>query len=271
MNNAAALLSKNDLEFYEVNGYAIAHEAFANGDLEEIRAAIDRLMEQGQELQAQTLSSGEQIAKATFRTASFKFAVINDKLSLILVAGAASVEPVLLKHSRDRRLLETFATILGTRELEHIIVNVHPKLPGDGVGFDPHRDIENRLRYDSNWKDVARNGSCMIAVIAIDHCSEENGTLTVVPRSHVGYQFSPEESKLPTTLSDEDTASAITVELTPGSILFMHPYMIHWSGENKSERARYTLLSGFAAKGANSGEYPGDCTNVFINLDERDE
>lgn len=61
--------------------------------------------------------------------------------------------------------------LLGTNDLEHLICQVHPKLPGDGVSYPAHKDIQFRRQFDPDWQDILGNGSYAICIIPVDPMS----------------------------------------------------------------------------------------------------
>ncbi len=56
---------------------------------------------------------------------------------------------------------------------------MHPKLPGDGVAYARHRDVQFRKQFDPEWTDVLQNGSYAICIMPIDPMNKENGGLWV--------------------------------------------------------------------------------------------
>ena len=161
------------------------------------------------------------------------------------IPGCVDLEPKLMHTLASKKLLDTFFHLLACDDLEQIICQFHPKMPHDGVNFPRHIDKDNRQFFDPNWEDIAGNGSCAVAVFAIDPMSKENGGLFIDTGSY------PLQGK----------EKALEVIMEPGDLLFIHPEIIHWSCENTSNKSRRTLLSGFCVFGANHRNYPGNATN----------
>lgn len=178
-------------------------------------------------------------------------------LSIARINGVGGMQPTLLDIGRSEKMIRTFFELLGTSDLEHIIFQVHPKIPGDGIAFPRHRDVQFRKAYDPDWQDILGNGSYAICIIPIDPMTQENGGLWIDKNNY------PE----PQDLEEE----RIWIEANPGDLLFMHPYLFHGSGPNLSPSAsRKTLLTGFCAFGANHKAYPGAAINTRISLKEDD-
>ena len=173
-------------------------------------------------------------------------------ISIARINGVSCMQPALLATVRSDKILRTFFELLGTSDLEHLISQVHPKLPGDGIGFPKHRDIQFRKSFDPDWQDVLGNGSYAVCFIPIDPMTQENGGLWVDKNNYPEMQGLEEER--------------VWVDAEPGDILFMHPYLYHGSGPNLSQGSRRALLTGFCAFGANHKQYPGADVNVHLTL-----
>jgi hypothetical protein len=174
--------------------------------------------------------------------------------SISRINGVCGMQPSLLNTLRSEKMIHTFFELLNTTDLEHLIAQLHPKIPGDGVAFPKHRDIQYRKAFDPDWQDVQGNGSYAICIIPIDAMNQENGGIWVDRNNYPDLQE-----------AEEDRA---WVDAEPGDLLFMHPYLSHGSGPNLSKTSRRTLLTGFCAYGANHKTYPGAHVNVHVKLME---
>lgn len=158
-------------------------------------------------------------------------------------------------------MVSTFFNLLECESLEHIICQFHPKEPSDGVEFPAHRDIKHRQGFDSDWTDISGQGSYAIAIIAVDRMTQENGGLWIDNTDYALLQGNPENVK---NIPNQKDQNHVYLEMDPGDILFMHPYLLHGSGPNTSQNSRHTLLTGFCIYGANHENYPGNCTNDVL-------
>ena len=123
------------------------------------------------------------------------------------------------------------------------------------------------MNYDADWEDIKGFGSYAIGVIAVDPSSSMNGGLHLVPQSHLNVNYK-NIVKAKDDFKENWSLRAFAPKLESGDVLFMHPYLVHWSTPNKSANSRLSLLSGMCSVGANQGEYPGECTNEILNLNE---
>jgi len=178
--------------------------------------------------------------------------------SILRMVGCSGIEPEFLSVLRSDKMVQSFFALLDSDQLEHLICQFHPKLPFDGVQFYKHKDIFHRKNFDKDWMDIRGNGSYAVCLIAIDPMTSENGGIWVDRNSY------PRNDKF------EEDVHLIVLE--PGDMLFMHPEILHWSEENRSNSSRRVLLTGFCVYGANHRNYPGDETNdVFVKNDEEIE
>jgi hypothetical protein len=179
----------------------------------------------------------------------------DQSISIARINGCTGMQPALLKTVRSEKMIRTFFELLGTNDLEHLISQIHPKLPGDGIAYPKHRDIQFRKSFDPEWQDILGNGSYAICIMPIDRMTPENGGLWIDRNNY------PEPQGL-----EEDL---IWIHAEPGDLLFMHPHLYHGSGSNQSPTtSRKTLLTGFCAFGANHKPYPGAHVNARLRLTE---
>ncbi|MGH8542326.1 MAG: phytanoyl-CoA dioxygenase family protein [Gammaproteobacteria bacterium] len=93
-----------------------------------------------------------------------------------------------------------------------------------------------------------RDQSLVAAWIALDDSTEANGCLRVVPGTHrSGYLFPqqphgrPEEYDFPTQCFGFDETAQLALEVTAGSVVFFHGYLVHGSRANRSNNYRRAL------------------------------
>jgi len=234
------LLKRGCLSQEEINGLDKTTETLIKYALEEIQRSID-----------QTLSERDQFLYIAGSRVVFK-RHLDDSISLARINGVSGMEPSLLETLRSEKMIYTFFELLNTSELEHLISQIHPKLPGDGIAYPKHRDIQFRQSYDPDWQDILGNGSYAICIIPVDPMNATNGGLWIDKNSYPKPQGIEEEH--------------IWIDANPGDLLFMHPYLFHGSGPNLSSTSRRTLLTGFCAFGANHRPYPGADVNQQLVL-----
>jgi len=254
-------LTPEEIALFYKQGYFLKSKALDPVEMdrlnENITDMIDRALDQIQKTQDSVSPEEEQFIYIGGSRVVFKRRA-DQSISIARINGCSGMQPALLETARSKKMVHTFFELLGTSDLEHLICQVHPKLPGDQIAFKRHRDIEFRKSFDPDWQDVLGNGSYAICIIPIDAMTPENGGLWVDRNNY------PEPQGL-----EEDL---IWIHAEPGDLLFMHPYLYHGSGPNLSPTSsRKTLLTGFCAFGANHRSYPGADVNRHLTLQESQE
>ncbi len=249
------LLSKQQIDdFYNI-GYIFLKDFFSTPEVAEMSEAINSLQEMAKDLEGEVMHKGS------------KFVIQDGLLERVVWAGAA--EPSLLMYGRDPKLTSLAAQILDSMFAEHLINQVHFKLPGGGF-YRWHQDSTHR-GYGNNeyWCDANGKGSYVQTVTAIDEATSENGPLFVIPYSCQKGHLSLPYDKNGQTVSDKfNPADAVPVLMKPGDIVAFGPYTIHGSEINNSDRPRRAFINGYAHLGANGKEYPGPKTHIerFVRL-----
>ena len=238
-------------EFFEL-GFVVQPHVFSAEDIERLRAAFERLRDIAYRLRETGDHAGARFVLGVDHSAHGP----GIRIDRIVWCGAA--EPVLSEYGRDLRLLRLAASLLGSTEMHQLINQAHFKYPGDGLEFPWHQDSTHRRYGGDEWRDVNGRGSYVQTVTALDEVCEDSGPLQFIPRScALGHVEPPPgiEDWLPT--DRLDPRSAVSINMSPGSVLLFGPYVFHRSRPNQSDRPRRLFINGFAYPGANSRIYPG--------------
>ena len=107
------------------------------------------------------------------------------------VVWAGGAEPALLDIGADPRLVGSALQLLGSDRCEQLLCQAHFKMPGDGVSFDWHQDVQHRDKGPGTWRDVNGRGSYVQTLLAIDEMRADNGPLQFLPRDAVRLETSP--------------------------------------------------------------------------------
>jgi ectoine hydroxylase-related dioxygenase (phytanoyl-CoA dioxygenase family) len=256
------LTKKQINEFYEL-GYTVVSDVFTGTELAVISDAMDRLTEEAQSLNGMVMHKGSQFVVDQHRDRG----AIRTQIKRIVWCGAA--EPVLLKLGQDRRLTRMAGSILNCHQVNHLINQVHVKLPNDGVFFPFHQDSRHRGYGTKDWRDVNGKGSYVQMVMAIDEVTMVNGPMSFIPRScKSGHLDLPYDEDVQTVSEHFDPADAVPVLMQPGTVALFGPYTIHGSLPNNSTSPRRVFINGFAYPGANSRQYSGDGSGILIDIPE---
>ena len=273
-----SLLSKEKISLFYEQGYLIVPALFNERELAELRNACDTLTQLGLAHQ-KTANDPDQRHSDRYmlydRTTKFVYRRgLRDHMALSHVVGCGGIVPELHSHLRSPSLVHTFAALMGSSHLQHLLCQFHPKLPGSGIVFKPHRDIQHRINYakraGAEWDDINGEGSYVVGIIAVDAMDANNGALCALAGSHHPKPDLTNDTLLKldnTTLQARPEYRCLSLQ--PGDMVLLHPYLLHWSGQNNtSDRTRYTLITGYAVAGANPNhdpkDYAGDSTQHLI-------
>ncbi len=227
-------------------GFAVVRGVFRPAEVQQMRAAFDRLHDTARSLSETGMHDGSQ------------FVLEHDPFRIRRVVWCGAAEPVLSRFGQDPRLLTLASWVLRSRCMHQLINQAHFKLPGDEVGFEWHQDSRHRRHGTAEWTDVDGRGSFVEIVTALDPVRADNGPLLFIPGTAALGHIDPicGTDELPP--GTFDPADAVCADLDPGDVVLFGPYVIHGSEPNRSDRPRRLFLNGFACPGANRRVYPGE-------------
>lgn len=178
------------------------------------------------------------------------------------VVWCCGEKPEIGKYSNSSQLLEPVSKLLRSNEFDHLICQVHYKIPGDNVAFDWHQDSQHRGFGTWKWQDLNGVGSFVQTLLAIDPMTPENGPLRYYKGSHQLGHLALDQSDDPEKYFHD--FELVSLEMDPGDLIFFHPFLIHGSSPNFSSKERRVLINGFAYPGANHFSYPGAGKGVRV-------
>lgn len=246
--------------FYE-EGLVVVPGVFRREETDAMRAAFDRLHAAAQALRTTQTSKGSY----------FVLTPRDEKVIVNRVVWCGAAEPLLSDYGRDPRLLAIAAKLLGSRQMQQLINQAHFKMPGDGVSFAFHQDIQHRDKSPGDWKDVNGRGSYVQTLTCVDAMTSENGPLLYIPGScqtgalKAGAYSYDQDANDET--SREKLARSKPVLGEPGDLILLNPYTLHGSLANNSKLARRIFINGFAYPGANGRVYPGEGSGRMLSID----
>jgi ectoine hydroxylase-related dioxygenase (phytanoyl-CoA dioxygenase family) len=253
----AIVLSEAERETFFELGYLRLPAVFSAAEVDEVRAAFERMKHMARSLPATAELNGA------------LFVLDNPALCAPIrihrVVWCCALEPALLRLGRDARLLGVAAQLLGTSSMDHLISQAHFKLPGDNVTFPWHQDSAHRRYGTDLWTDVNGTGSFVQLLMAVDPMHETNGPLLVLPGSCKRGHIPPLPGTSNVKVNEHEAAQAVTLLLDPGDVLVLGPFTIHASGANRSHAPRRVFINGFSSPGANRRIYPGCGTGVRVS------
>ncbi|AZZ36938.1 hypothetical protein CIK05_09085 [Bdellovibrio sp. qaytius] len=248
-----AILSQAQItEFYE-RGFLVLPKVFSRQDLNQMIQATEGLLKSSKKLNLTSqLYNGSQ------------FVFENQALHRVVWAGAH--EQNLLDFGSDLRIVEPVSELLGSKEMDQLINQIHFKMPGDDIEFEWHQDSQHRGYGTADWSDVNGTGSYVQTLIAIDEVTADKGPVKFIAGSnklnHLGLNNIADISSV------VDIETAETLLMQPGDIVLFHPYVIHASTKNISSTPRRVLINGYSYPGANHKKYPGEGSGRRLSLDQ---
>lgn len=254
---SALRLSAGQVDEFFGRGWVLLPGLFRGPELEPVRAAFGRLHATAQRLRSTQDHAG----------ARFVLADRGDEVVVQRVVWAGGAEPALLSLSADPRLVGPALQLLGSDHCEQLLCQAHFKMPGDGVSFDWHQDIQHRDKGPGTWRDLNGRGSYVQTLLAVDDMRADNGPLQFVPRDAVRtdpqgrMRDSPFDYGTPMGAGGGDIVDASRAETITGeagSVILFGPFAVHGSTVNDSASPRRVLINGYAYPGANGRVYPGE-------------
>jgi ectoine hydroxylase-related dioxygenase (phytanoyl-CoA dioxygenase family) len=246
-------------------GWLVVPALFGSDELAAARAAFERL-----HAVAQRLRTTQDHAGARFVLSDRGDPPTGDRsqggVVVQRVVWAGGAEPPLLGIGADPRLVGPALQLLGSERCEHLLCQAHFKMPGDGVSFDWHQDVQHRDKGPGTWRDLNGRGSYVQTLLAVDEMRADNGPLQFVPREAVRLdargRLRDAHYDYGTPMAGADGAvdarRAETIIGPAGSVIFFGPYAVHGSTPNTSSVPRRVLINGYAYPGANGRVYPGE-------------
>ncbi|WP_305972584.1 MULTISPECIES: phytanoyl-CoA dioxygenase family protein [unclassified Mameliella] len=219
------MLSREQQEFYAENGYLKVEQVVTPGELAELQAVTDRLIDASRAV----TESDERFDLDTGHSAD------NPRLTRIkLPHKQHPVYDRILKHSKVTEVLNDLLgpdTVLNTAKL-------NCKAPGGGAAVEWHQD----------WAFYpATNDSLLAFGLMLEDVTEDNGPLMVLPGSHRGPVLSHHAGGVFCGAIDPDDPlfdrdRIVTLTGKAGDMTVHHVRLLHGSAPNVSDRARKILF-----------------------------
>jgi len=201
-------------DFYREHGYVLVRNVFDEREAEEMRGAIDRILES---------------VASTEHDRSHTWAGVDQSLQLKGFHDLTYHDGVFTRMVAHPRLVAVLAQLIGPNvQLHHTKMLVKP--PEQGAPFPMHQDYP----YFPHERH-----SVVAASVHLDDTDEENGCLHVVPGSH---RLGPLEALGDAKTVDYPLGSGVACAAAAGDVLFFNYLTIHGSRVNRSARTRRNVL-----------------------------
>ncbi len=206
-----------DADFYRENGYLHARGIFDSVDVEDMRAAIERILA--------SVAGTEHDENHTWQ------AVAQDAV----LKGFHNVQyhdAAFTRTATHPRLVAILVELVGPNvQLHHTKMLVKP--PERGAPFPMHQDYP----YFPHSRHTM-----LAASVHLDDADEENGCLHVVPGSHRLGPLDTSDDGSHHLAGDYPLEAGMPIPARAGDVVFFNYLTIHGSGVNRSTRPRRNVL-----------------------------
>jgi len=235
------VLNKDHIDLFYEQGYFVLHHFFPESACRFLSTSFDKLL---------------RISQRIFPFQNEFVYTVQGDLQRVIWAG--SLEKRLLNAGKDKRLTRVVSEILDSKTLIHLLNQAHFKCPYTSDFYPLHQESMHRRYGTEEWTDVNGKGSYVQSVLAISTIRKENGALLFIPQSaKLGHLNLPYEDGVQTRTDLCKVEDAVTLEMSPGSMVFFGPYTIHGSLPNTSSHVQKLLINGYALPEANKKIYLG--------------
>jgi phytanoyl-CoA hydroxylase len=236
-------LTREQVEFYESEGYLVLPGLLADEDMAPAREAMAQKVSRiADELYADGLATDKlEDHPFTTRLADL-FAGLSDKDFLRYGRSWRDRMPGFYHLMMVPRILDAVESIIGGEIFANPVYNVRPKVPRVAAGAVPwHQD-------KSYWPGANANPVITVWIPLVD-ATFENGCLHIMPRTHRRRLLSHHAEQLTgtayTELDDEHVApqanTAVALPLAAGGAILFNDRCIHMSTPNNSTHVRWSV------------------------------
>lgn len=216
------MIDEQDVQFYKENGYLLVRGVFNQEEVEEMRGAIDKIIQRAAQ------------AKADQNHAWQGDYLDPEQLKKLVLKGFHDVQyhdAAFMRAAIHPQMTRVLNGIIGPNvQLHHSKMLVKP--PANGAAFPMHQDYP----YFPH-----RDHTMLAASVHLDDADMENGCLCVIPGSHkqgvlphVGAHYLNHK--------EYPISSGTPCPAKAGDVLFFNYLTIHGSDVNRSERIRRNVL-----------------------------
>lgn len=160
------------------------------------------------------------------------------------VANPCDISETYRRFAWESSLPELATAIIGP-DIKFFNARIYLKLPGGDARVDYHQDQP----YQPHTHD-----GLVTAMAFLDAMDEENGCLKVVPGSHEERYSHFQDGRFtgltPPELTAELDRRAVPVTGAAGDVCLLHPWTVHGSDANRSDRPRRLLIIDYVAADA---------------------
>ncbi|WP_193170051.1 phytanoyl-CoA dioxygenase family protein [Nisaea nitritireducens] len=216
-----------DFNAYDRDGFAVTAPIFGHDDLTIMRAAVHALHLRalgGQEPELSAACVFEKAQPARKRDGR----ELPDGQDAVFILGDPTLfDPGLLRFIVDTRLTGIVEQVLGTPDIVLHFANITTKAPEIGSGISWHRDFPNKYMCPAEPKMVRM-------MICLDGMQTDSGATAFLAGSHTDDVSGSD--------TEENDPRLVAAECAPGSVVAIHPLVLHGGAPNASALQRRNLV-----------------------------
>ena len=234
------MLSKEQVEFFDANGYLVVEDAVTPDQLDALRQDFANWVED---------SRGHDEAWGE---------IINGKPRFDVEKGHCAAAPALRRVNAPHEVSDAYFNVMADSKMTDMVADligpdvklhhtkINSKLPGSATAVKWHQDFPFTPHT---------NDDLITALLMVDEVNTENGPLEVWADTHNGTIYSLwHDGRFTGAVSDEITEQALQKRTIctgkAGSVCLMHTRLLHGSAPNRSDASRTLFICVYSAADA---------------------
>lgn len=223
------MLTQEQTDFYQINGYIVVENVISAKDIAELRRVTDEFVDKSREVTEHTnvfdLEPGHTPESPQLRR----------------IKNPVALHPIYDRMLRHDYILDSVAQLIGPN-IRYDTSKLNMKSAGFGSPVEWHQDFA--FAADVTNDDMLSVG------LAIDDMTRDNGCLLFIPGSHKGPVYNHHQNDVfvgAITNPDFTPDNAVPIEVKAGGITIHHTRTLHASAPNLSGQSRRLFLLQYCA------------------------
>ena len=223
------MLTQEQIDFYQTNGYIVVENVISAKDIAELRKITDEFVDKSSEVTEHTnvfdLEPGHTPESPQLRR----------------IKNPVALHPIYDRMLRHDYILDSVAQLIGPN-IRYDTSKLNMKSAGVGSPVEWHQDFA--FAADVTNDDMLSVG------LAIDDMTRDNGCLLFIPGSHKGPVYNHHQNDVfvgAITNPDFTPDNAVPIEVKAGGITIHHTRTLHASAPNLSGQSRRLFLLQYCA------------------------
>jgi len=236
------MITKSEINFYKKNGYIVKKNLISKKEIFKINSIVNSIISKEKERQKKISNNG---GTQKYNNSHFVYNTNSTKNKEILrLNNPQNNHKIFFKLSRHKKIISIVKKLIGGTVRFHL-GKLNFKLPNKKKG--------SEVEWHQDWAFYPHTNDDLITVgIYLENCTEENGPLKVLPKSHKMPVYSHHGMKdfigrIDVKKEKINTKKNVSLAGEAGTVTFHHCRMIHGSGLNQKNNNRPLILFGYRA------------------------